>query len=112
MTQIIGTSIQLFRLSSSLTTSILLTMPLVYLAMNVYGSILRKMSRRARLAESEASGIAGEVNTQRLIFRFWGTFEQCVHFLPKKENMKDIWHQYKKRISSKSNWASISAFFK
>jgi ATP-binding cassette subfamily B (MDR/TAP) protein 8 len=61
MTQIIGTSIQLFRLSYSLTTSIMFTMPLVYVSMNIYGSFLRRISRKARLAESEASGIAGEV---------------------------------------------------
>ncbi|KAJ3088062.1 ATP-binding cassette, sub-B (MDR TAP), member 8 [Quaeritorhiza haematococci] len=58
--QVIGSAIHLIRISSSLTTSILCTMPFLYVAMNIYGAFLRKLSRSARNGDSEASGVAGE----------------------------------------------------
>ncbi|KAJ3287792.1 ATP-binding cassette, sub-B (MDR TAP), member 8 [Borealophlyctis nickersoniae] len=59
-TQIIGTAITLIRISPSLTMTILATMPVLYVAMNLYGAYLRSISRAARKGDSEASGVAGE----------------------------------------------------
>ena len=35
-------------------------MPFIYVAMNFYGMFLRRISKRARLGDSIASGVAGE----------------------------------------------------
>jgi ATP-binding cassette subfamily B (MDR/TAP) protein 8 len=58
--QIIGTTIQLFSISSHLTFIILSTTPILYLSLNYYGTYLRSLSKAARKSESDASGIAGE----------------------------------------------------
>ncbi|KAJ3095270.1 ATP-binding cassette, sub-B (MDR TAP), member 8 [Phlyctochytrium planicorne] len=60
VTQIIGTSLHLLRLSSRLTLLLLTTMPFLYVAMNLYGVYLRSLSKKARSEESIASGVAGE----------------------------------------------------
>lgn len=60
ISQITGSSIALYTLSPSLTLSIVATMPVLYLSMNAYGAYLRHLSKLARTAESEASGMASE----------------------------------------------------
>ncbi|KAJ3055188.1 ATP-binding cassette, sub-B (MDR TAP), member 8 [Rhizophlyctis rosea] len=59
-TQIMGTGVHLIRISPSLTFTLLATMPFLYLAMNLYGVYLRKVSKQSKSGDSLASGVAGE----------------------------------------------------
>ncbi|KAL2914512.1 hypothetical protein HK105_205861 [Polyrhizophydium stewartii] len=58
--QIVGSVYNLVHLSSSLTLTLVSTMPPLYLFMNFYGAYLRRLSQQARVGDSQASGVAGE----------------------------------------------------
>ncbi|KAI9206111.1 P-loop containing nucleoside triphosphate hydrolase protein [Polychytrium aggregatum] len=60
ITQIVGAGVQLVSLSPNLTLTLLSTLPILYFTLNFYGSYLRKLSRRAKLGDSESTGVAGE----------------------------------------------------
>ncbi|TPX32548.1 hypothetical protein SmJEL517_g04398 [Synchytrium microbalum] len=60
ITQLIGSAIQLWRLSAPLTWTMIKIMPIIYVGMNFYGMFLRKISKSARVGDSIASGVAGE----------------------------------------------------
>ncbi|KAI8836121.1 P-loop containing nucleoside triphosphate hydrolase protein [Chytridium lagenaria] len=73
LAQILGTLYQLTRLSPRLTGLLLATMPVLYVAMNMYGSFLRRVSRIAREGEARAAGVAGEaVSNVRTVRAFAG----------------------------------------
>lgn len=59
--QIIGSVIQLFLLSSKLTGALAMGLPILYALGNLYGSYLRSISARAKVEESLAIALAGEV---------------------------------------------------
>ena len=58
--QIVGSGYSLLNISPSLTLTLVSTMPVIYLFMNVYGTYLRHLSKKARLTDSQSIGIAGE----------------------------------------------------
>lgn len=61
VTQTIGCSIQLFRISTSLTFTMLATMPVLYILLNLYGAYLRKLSKCNKQLDGISGGVAGEV---------------------------------------------------
>ncbi|KAI8808751.1 ABC transporter type 1, transmembrane domain-containing protein [Cladochytrium replicatum] len=58
--QIVGSAYHLFRISPSLTLTLLSTMPVVYVGMNLYGAFLRQLSKDARLFDGFAAGVVSE----------------------------------------------------
>jgi ATP-binding cassette subfamily B (MDR/TAP) protein 8 len=52
------------RISPSLTFTLVSTMPVLYAVLNLYGSYLRKLSKRGKEYDGIASGLAGEVGGQ------------------------------------------------
>ncbi|KAG2214447.1 hypothetical protein INT47_001003 [Mucor saturninus] len=59
--QTVGSSIQLFRISTSLTLTMLGTMPILYVLLNLYGAYLRKLSKHNKQLDGYSGGVAGEV---------------------------------------------------
>lgn len=59
-TQVVGSALSLLCISVPMTLRLLLTMPAIYIFMNIYGSYLRRLSRQTSLSESNSIGIAGE----------------------------------------------------
>ncbi|KAJ3412343.1 ATP-binding cassette, sub-B (MDR TAP), member 8 [Chytridiales sp. JEL 0842] len=82
ITQVIGSAIQLFRISSSLTLALLSTMPFLYLAMNFYGVFLRRLSKAAKKGDSAASSVAGEaVSNIRTVRAFASEDRELDHYM-------------------------------
>ncbi|KAJ3217970.1 ATP-binding cassette, sub-B (MDR TAP), member 8, partial [Clydaea vesicula] len=63
-TQVVGSAIHLFKVSSKLSFALISTMPLLYVFLNFYGMYLRKLSRLARIGDGKANGLAGEAISQ------------------------------------------------
>ncbi|KAI8077225.1 P-loop containing nucleoside triphosphate hydrolase protein [Gilbertella persicaria] len=81
VTQTIGSSIQLFRISTSLTLTMLGTMPVLYILLNVYGAYLRKLSKHNKQLDGYSGGVAGEVVTNmRTVRAFASEDREIEHY--------------------------------
>ncbi|KAI7864759.1 ABC transporter type 1, transmembrane domain-containing protein, partial [Spinellus fusiger] len=81
ITQTIGSAVQLFRISVPLTMTMLATMPLLYILLNVYGAYLRKLSQQGKILEGHASGMAGEViSNMRTVRAFAAEEREIDHY--------------------------------
>ncbi|KAJ3370170.1 ATP-binding cassette, sub-B (MDR TAP), member 8 [Kappamyces sp. JEL0680] len=77
-TQTIGSILSLISLSPSLTLTLASTLPFLYVFMNVYGAYLRRLSRRAKLKEGEASSVAQEaIANIKTVKAFVTELEEC-----------------------------------
>ncbi|OBZ80593.1 ATP-binding cassette sub-family B member 8, mitochondrial, partial [Choanephora cucurbitarum] len=76
VTQTIGSAIQLFRISTSLTLTMLGTMPILYILLNVYGAYLRNISKINKQLDGVSSGVAGEVITNMRTVRAFASEER------------------------------------
>ncbi|KAJ3330111.1 ATP-binding cassette, sub-B (MDR TAP), member 8 [Blyttiomyces sp. JEL0837] len=80
--QVIGSGFHLFRISSTLTVTLLSVMPFLYIAMNLYGIFLRRLSKSARVGDSKASGVAGEaVSNIRTVKAFAAEHRELEHYM-------------------------------
>jgi ATP-binding cassette subfamily B (MDR/TAP) protein 8 len=59
--QVVGSIVSLISLSPSLTGVMASTLPILYIGMNMYGSYLRTLSKKAKEIESDYSSICSEV---------------------------------------------------
>ncbi|TPX38961.1 hypothetical protein SeLEV6574_g07487 [Synchytrium endobioticum] len=81
-TQLLGSALQLYALSRPLTWTMLKVMPFIYVAMNLYGMFLRRVSRRARAGDSAASGVAAEaLSNVRTVRAFAAESREVVRYL-------------------------------
>ncbi|CAO3655748.1 unnamed protein product [Mucor fragilis] len=81
VTQTIGSSIQLFRISTSLTLTMLGTMPVLYVLLNMYGAYLRKLSKQNKQLDGYSGGVAGEVITNmRTVRAFASEDREMEHY--------------------------------
>ena len=62
ITQTVGSAIQLFQISTPLTLTMLSTMPILYVLLNLYGAYLRRLSKENKQLDGYAGGVAGEVS--------------------------------------------------
>ncbi|KAI8342780.1 P-loop containing nucleoside triphosphate hydrolase protein [Chlamydoabsidia padenii] len=76
ITQTVGSAIHLFRISSSLTFTMLATMPFLYVLLNIYGAYLRKLSRYSKQLDGISSGVAGEVISNMRTVRAFASEER------------------------------------
>ncbi|OAD69360.1 hypothetical protein PHYBLDRAFT_149758 [Phycomyces blakesleeanus NRRL 1555(-)] len=76
ITQTVGSAIHLFRISAPLTLTMLATMPILYVLLNVYGAYLRKLSKIGKSLDSVASGLAGEVLSNMKTVRAFASEER------------------------------------
>ncbi|KAI9144326.1 P-loop containing nucleoside triphosphate hydrolase protein [Paraphysoderma sedebokerense] len=60
VTEILGSVAHLIHLSPSLSLTLSISMPILYVFGNIYGHYLRKLSRQSRVYEGEASAVASE----------------------------------------------------
>ncbi|KAI9244986.1 ABC transporter type 1, transmembrane domain-containing protein [Phascolomyces articulosus] len=71
VTQTVGSAIHLFKISTPLTLTMLGTMPVLYVLLNIYGAYLRKLSRHGKSIEGQATGVAGEaISNMRTVRAF------------------------------------------
>lgn len=61
ITQTLGSTIRLFNISAPLTFTLCATTPILYAVLNLYGAYLRELSKKGRMVDGAASGIASEV---------------------------------------------------
>ncbi|KAG2225414.1 hypothetical protein INT45_010050 [Circinella minor] len=81
VTQTVGSAIHLFRISTPLTLTMLGTMPILYVLLNVYGAYLRKLSRVGKNIDGQASGVAGEViSNMRTVRAFAAEEKEMNHY--------------------------------
>ncbi|KAI7849839.1 P-loop containing nucleoside triphosphate hydrolase protein [Circinella umbellata] len=81
VTQTVGSAIHLFRISTPLTLTMLGTMPILYVLLNVYGAYLRKLSRVGKNIDGQASGVAGEViSNMRTVRAFAAEEKEMDHY--------------------------------
>ncbi|KAI9497326.1 P-loop containing nucleoside triphosphate hydrolase protein [Zychaea mexicana] len=81
VTQTVGSAIHLFRISTPLTLTMLGTMPVLYVLLNVYGAYLRKLSRHSKDIDGKASGVAGEViSNMRTVRAFAAEDKEMNHY--------------------------------
>lgn len=81
ITQTIGSSIQLFRISTSLTLTMLGTMPVLYVLLNMYGAYLRKLSKQNKQLDGYSGGVAGEViSNMRTVRAFASEDREMEHY--------------------------------
>ncbi|RCH95323.1 ATP-binding cassette, sub-B (MDR TAP), member 8, partial [Rhizopus stolonifer] len=65
VTQTIGSAIQLFRISTPLTFTMLATMPILYVLLNLYGTYLRKLSKHNKQLDGYSGGVLSNMRTVR-----------------------------------------------
>ncbi|KAJ3084323.1 ATP-binding cassette, sub-B (MDR TAP), member 8 [Rhizoclosmatium hyalinum] len=81
-TQIVFTTIHLLQVSQKLSLALLATMPFLYIAMNLYGIFLRRISKRARISDSHASAVAGEaISNIRTVRAFAAESREVDHYM-------------------------------
>ncbi|KAI8144113.1 ABC transporter type 1, transmembrane domain-containing protein [Fennellomyces sp. T-0311] len=81
VTQTVGSAIHLFRISTPLTLTMLATMPVLYILLNIYGAYLRKLSRYGKSIDGKASGVAGEViSNMRTVRAFAAEEKEMDHY--------------------------------
>ncbi|KAI8074062.1 ABC transporter type 1, transmembrane domain-containing protein [Gongronella butleri] len=81
VTQTIGSAVHLFQISSSLTLTMLSTMPVLYVLLNLYGAYLRRLSKKNKKLDGIASGVAGEVMANmRTVRAFAAEEREMEHF--------------------------------
>ncbi|KAI7899749.1 ABC transporter type 1, transmembrane domain-containing protein [Cokeromyces recurvatus] len=81
ITQTVGSTIQLFRISTPLTMTMLATMPILYILLNIYGAYLRKLSKLNKELDGYSGGVAGEVITNiRTVRAFASEDREMEHY--------------------------------
>ncbi|KAI9253020.1 ABC transporter type 1, transmembrane domain-containing protein [Sporodiniella umbellata] len=81
VTQTVGSAIQLFRISTSLTFTMLGTMPILYVLLNLYGGYLRKLSKHNKQLDGQSGGVAGEVlSNMRTVRAFASEEREIEHY--------------------------------
>ncbi|KAI9352166.1 protein HAF-6 [Obelidium mucronatum] len=81
-TQIVFTTLHLVNVSQKLSLALLATMPFLYIAMNMYGIFLRRLSKRARIGDSQASSVAGEaISNIRTVRAFAAESREVDHYM-------------------------------
>ncbi|CAO3592656.1 unnamed protein product [Absidia cylindrospora] len=81
ITQTLGSGIHLFQISSSLTFTMLATMPFLYIILNIYGAYLRKLSKYSKQMNGISSGVAGEViSNMRTVRAFAAEEREMDHY--------------------------------
>ncbi|KAI8613874.1 P-loop containing nucleoside triphosphate hydrolase protein [Chytriomyces sp. MP71] len=82
LTQITFTVFHLLQVSRKLSFALMGTMPLLYIAMNLYGIFLRRLSKAARNGDSFASGVAGEaISNIRTVRAFAAEDREVAHYM-------------------------------
>ncbi|CEG64419.1 hypothetical protein RMATCC62417_01396 [Rhizopus microsporus] len=94
VTQTIGSAIQLFRISTSLTLTMLGTMPILYIMLNLYGSYLRNLSKKNKQLDGYAGGVAGEVLSNMRTVRAFASEEREMEHYGKSCNQVAKANQY------------------
>ncbi|CEJ00958.1 hypothetical protein RMCBS344292_14997 [Rhizopus microsporus] len=94
VTQTIGSAIQLFRISTSLTLTMLGTMPILYIMLNLYGSYLRNLSKKNKQLDGYAGGVAGEVLSNMRTVRAFASEEREMEHYGKSCNQVATANQY------------------
>ncbi|CAO3638670.1 unnamed protein product [Cunninghamella echinulata] len=90
VTQTLGSAVHLFQISSSLTFTMLGTMPILYILLNVYGAYLRQLSKHNKILDGISTGIAGEVISSMRTVRAFASEER------EMEHYGDACHQLSK----------------
>ncbi|KAI8982962.1 ABC transporter type 1, transmembrane domain-containing protein [Pilobolus umbonatus] len=81
ITQTIGSAIQLFQISTPLTLTMLSTMPILYVLLNMYGAYLRTLSKKNKQLDGYAGGVAGEViSNMRTVRAFAAEDREMEHY--------------------------------
>ncbi|KAF7727473.1 ATP-binding cassette, sub-B (MDR TAP), member 8 [Apophysomyces ossiformis] len=81
VTQTIGSAVHLFQISAPLTLTMLATMPVLYVLLNLYGAYLRKISKRGKQLDGKAGGVAGEViSNMRTVRAFTAEEREMDHY--------------------------------
>ncbi|KAJ3031619.1 UNVERIFIED_CONTAM: ATP-binding cassette, sub-B (MDR TAP), member 8 [Siphonaria sp. JEL0065] len=81
-TQIVFTTLHLVTVSQKLSLALLATMPILYIAMNLYGIFLRRLSKSARVGDSMASSVAGEaISNIRTVRAFAAEAREVDHYM-------------------------------
>ncbi|KAG1052937.1 hypothetical protein G6F43_004953 [Rhizopus delemar] len=81
VTQTVGSAIQLFRISTSLTLTMLATMPVLYVLLNLYGTYLRRLSKHNKQLDGYSGGVAGEVlSNMRTVRAFASEEREMEHY--------------------------------
>jgi len=79
--QTIGSAIHLLRISPSLTFTLVATMPALYGVLNLYGTYLRRLSKKGKELDGIASGLAGElIANVRTVRAFAAEERECAHY--------------------------------
>ncbi|KAI8081342.1 P-loop containing nucleoside triphosphate hydrolase protein [Halteromyces radiatus] len=76
ITQTLGSVTHLFQISSSLTFTMLATMPGLYILLNMYGAYLRKLSKYNKQLDGISTGVAGEVISNMRTVRAFASEER------------------------------------
>ncbi|ORX62636.1 hypothetical protein DM01DRAFT_317429 [Hesseltinella vesiculosa] len=81
VTQTVGSAVHLFQISTSLTFTMLSTMPVLYILLNIYGAYLRRLSKKNKRLDGIAGGVAGEVvANMRTVRAFAAEEREMVHY--------------------------------
>ncbi|KAI8393886.1 P-loop containing nucleoside triphosphate hydrolase protein [Radiomyces spectabilis] len=80
VTQTVGSAVHLFRISAPLTLTMLATMPVLYVLLNIYGAYLRRLSKYSKGLDGQASGIAGEVLSNMRTVRAFAAEEREMEY--------------------------------
>ncbi|RUS21819.1 hypothetical protein BC937DRAFT_91379 [Endogone sp. FLAS-F59071] len=81
ITQTLGSTIRLFNISAPLTFTLCATTPILYAVLNFYGAYLRELSKKGRIVDGAANGIASEsIANVRTVRAFAAEDRECASY--------------------------------